>query len=642
MTLRGVVKLDIDPDGNLKEFLALFEKYQEAVKQMPQDWAATGQSVDPLAKQFAFMTSALLAQQELFHKMNKETEENEKKTSRIGRAWSAVSRHTKDTWHHVESITKNLVKWGSIGGGLVGVGGLWGLDHLVNAGSALRTQAMGANASPAQVLAARVNWGQFFDAQGALGNIAGLQQQRGGQVPFNVLGIRGAYNEDPLSALNESALAVHRLYGQTPANMRKDMPWYQQALRIFGSDDAMRTIGNMSDKEIAQHYGQAQKDAAGGFGLGQGTLKAAQDVTIAFEKVSTTLEYTFLAALHPILDELPKLSSALGDVVTKFLSSDGFKHGVDVVADGLEHFSDWLDKGGVDTIVTDIGAMATAIGNFVTWIRGMFSSSSNGSATSVRPAWPTNAALFWDQWHWLSQRVPGSPGTFLETHPGTVSASRGDGMPVIAGQLADSGLPKEAQAYLYAVAAGESGAYADPFGALAGGGKFDPSGGWPKWAGIPHPPYGTSHGAGAWQDEYESANWIAAHGYGADPQGQIKGNWAWASQVYSSATDGRDFSADLKSGHLDPRGMSKLGGQWARGASAVDNADYQKYLASRSGFLGRESDAYGEVLHRRAVGGLGSAAGGASYANVKVGVTLTNNTGQNTGLSVSQMGAGPQ
>lgn len=644
MPLRSVLEIDVD-DSRFKDFLALFEKYKEAVKAMPADWADMGSHVDPLAAQFAAMTAALLAQAESIHRMNREEEEQEKKTSRIGRAWGTVSKHSREVLSHVAETTRHLLHWTEITGlfsGVLGLGGMWGLDRMVNSAGALRSQALGTGASPAALLAARVNWGQFFNTQGALSSIAGLQQSLGGQVPFNVLGIPGAWNSDPLTAMNEAALAVHRLYQQTPAGMRANMPWYQQAKSIFGSDEAIRSIGNMSDRELMQHYGRTRQDVAGGFGLKPGTLEAAQNVSIQLERVGYTLEYTFLAALKPIMPQLDHLSAALGDVVTKFLGSDGFKHGVDVVANALEHFANWVGSKDfsdtVESIVTEFDHLLAALGKAVHWIEKVVGTSS-GSVNTQYPA-QFNADLFRDQWHWLGQRTPGSPGTYFSTHTQTGTAAKGAGMPVIGAALASSGLPREAQAYLYAVAAGETGAYAHPFDTLAGGSSFDSSKGYPVWPGFTHDGV-VSHGAGAWQDEGPTQKWMAAHGYGFDVQGQIKGNWAWASQIYSDATGGRDFLADLRSGTLDPRGMSKLGGQWARGGSAVGDADYQKYMKDK-GFWEREGDSYGEVLRRRNLAAAAGAAGGAAYANVKVGVQLDNQTGQSVGISVGQLGAGPQ
>ena len=68
---------------------------------------------------------------------------------------------------------------------LLGAGGLFGIDRLASNASNLRTSAAGVGVNPATLLAAKVNFGQFFNAQSALGNIANLQQSLSGQVAFN-------------------------------------------------------------------------------------------------------------------------------------------------------------------------------------------------------------------------------------------------------------------------------------------------------------------------------------------------------------------------------------------------------------------------------------------------------------------------
>src|SRR6185437_1736522 len=110
----------------------------------------------------------------------------------------------------------------------------------------------------------------------------------------------------------------------------------------------------------------------GNFGLQPGVLRAAQDVDRQLTRLGYTLEYTFLAALKPVMPELEHLSKAVGDVVITFLKSDGFKYGVELLTKGLHELGDWIGspdfREDVKGFVDGLANMVKAIGRVVAWI----------------------------------------------------------------------------------------------------------------------------------------------------------------------------------------------------------------------------------------------------------------------------------
>ena len=140
---------------------------------------------------------------------------------------------------------------------------------------------------------------------------------------------------------------------------------------------------------MREQIGAFQNDLAGGFGLQPGTLKAAQDVDRQLTRLGFTLEYTFLAALKPVMPEVQHLSKALGGAVTEFLKSDGFKGVVGVVAKGMHTLGEWLGKPEFQTdikaFVDGMSAMTSAIGRFVRWVTGATPGIGGGSGGSILP-----------------------------------------------------------------------------------------------------------------------------------------------------------------------------------------------------------------------------------------------------------------
>ena len=198
---------------------------------MPMDWGKFDKGVAGTHAIFGDMAALMLAQLEIIRKIEREERQLVRTTGAAGRAMKGVADNAHKVYQHVRDTTSMLLRWGKVGGlfgGLLGAGGLFGLEHLMGNASALRTSSMGIGVNPQALLAARVNFGQFFNDQGALGNIANLQGSLGGQVAFNTLGIPGAWGAGAAGGLASSMEAVHRLYNETPAGMRQMMPWWQR------------------------------------------------------------------------------------------------------------------------------------------------------------------------------------------------------------------------------------------------------------------------------------------------------------------------------------------------------------------------------------------------------------------------------
>ena len=368
MALRSVIDIDVN-DDRFKQFLELYEKYAEALKQMPADWAKVGTATSGVVIDFASMTAALLAQQDLIRRVEREQQNLNRTSGRTVGTFRDISKAAKDVYQSVADTTRHLLRWTGITGlfgGLLGAGGLYGLDRLTESASGLRTQSLGlGGVDPNTLLAQNINWGQFFDVRGVLGNIANLQGSLSGQVPFINLGIPGAWNAGATGALPQLVQRIHDLYRQTAPGMRQMMPWFGAAQQAGFTPEAIRAIGTMTQTELNQHLA-ASRSTSAGLGVDDKTLKDAQDFQIQLERVTTTLQYKFLAALDKsgVLDAFTSAAQRFVD----WIGTGDAKKDIELFTDdihkivmGLEHLTGFMTAH-----PAIFGAITGAIGGLTT------------------------------------------------------------------------------------------------------------------------------------------------------------------------------------------------------------------------------------------------------------------------------------
>ena len=158
--------------------------------------------------------------------------------------------------------------------------------------------------------------------------------------------------------------------------------------------------------------------------------------------------------------------------------------------------------------------------------------------------------------------------------------------PEIVAELGKSGLAREAQAFLAAVAAGELGTWTrawSPFRCLYGFVEWTGSlAAFPVWAGATGPNLKPTHAASPWQDEPETYRRIAAltGRPGFFPQDQIANNWALAVLDFAAhpAAAGTDLLTALQAGQLAAV-EAGLVTTWPAGAGAGFAARYTAALA---------------------------------------------------------------
>jgi muramidase (phage lysozyme) len=375
---RPVVAIDID-DSAIKNFLALTDKYREALSKLPGSWGQIGKSVGAVKTDFGEMTAALLAQQELLHKTSREAEQFGKHVTVAGRGFQSMTRDARELVRHVASITEKLVKWSAISGLIGGGAGLFGLDRLAGAAGGLRREASGLGVRPTALQAWNATMQPLVNPANFLSNLANSLSDLNARPALYGLGLGFAQG----NAADIGPTALRRIWGilqRTPQAMTA------QVLQSYGLDRLIdlptaRRLKTTSRGELEEDL-QAAQQFERKTKLPDETLRNWQRFNRQLYESGTLIENAFIIGLSPLVRAgvLPKLSQAFTDMVSNLLKSKAVGELVDTVAEGLKSAAAWLgdDKNvkkitdGFEEAGRQAWAFAKMVGDATGWVRRNF------------------------------------------------------------------------------------------------------------------------------------------------------------------------------------------------------------------------------------------------------------------------------
>jgi muramidase (phage lysozyme) len=600
-----VYELDLsEATANLQQFQRLFQNHDASVRNIGATWAGAqrsaataGKSASGYFKQFEaefanLSTRATKAAKDQAAAMQAVSAEAKRAatwqgqlvnfTTKGAAQMRDMARQAKSFGSSIAEATRWVLKITGVtglAGGIVGLGGLWGLDRLAGGAASRQFTALGSGVTTGQLQAAQIAYGRFFDPNQILGNIAATQSDWSRRWAFSGLGIdqRTAGSQSAGQLLPQIAARAAQIFANSDRSEQ-----FAQAhglLQFFSMEDLRRLAAQQGQLGTAAgRYSQYTRD----FSLSDDTQKAWRDfydqLRAAGDKISNTFIDTF--AKSGLTDSLTELSSAAADAVKTFLSAPELKGWMHELAEGTKEFASYITsdnfKQNIRDFVHDIGLVAKSLHDALQWLGVIPDPATQGDNSYIiggpgfgirrdnRSIWQR---LFSPPGPVVPPSGPPDIGGWWRSHaPTWLGGSAAASNPAIDQAFAASGLPSEAQAFMRDIASGE----ATRFNELAGGGTFNDYSTFPNWAGVPSSiPGKLSHGAGFFQDETGTWQKIQA-GTGLtdfSPTSQIRGNWWWAQKTYHDAS-GRDLLADLRAGKLDPAGRAALGTQWARGAIA--------------------------------------------------------------------------
>lgn len=373
MTVKAVVEVDV-ADAAFTDFIKLWDKFKGEADELPDNLGQIGQKLKSESVSFGDLVAAMVTQAVLLKKMDSDGNKRTQNVVKQESSWKKMATYAKDFTSNVTSATKSLLRWTSITSvisGLVGAGGLYGLDRLAENVSLGRRSSAGLGTSYGEQKAFDLNYSRFIDPATFLGGVNQALHDVTQRVALLSLGVpQGELNSNnAVQVGSDLLLRLKDLADRTNPIM------YQQAIEARGlggiiSVNDLERLHTLSRAEIVSQGQQLNKDA-GAFGLDPQTQLLWQNFNTQLSRAGTNIETAFVKGLAPLTPALSELSDAVAQGVTTIMSSIS-PEDVKSLAKGIHDFAGYIASGqfkdGLKTFTTDIGLLAHKIVDALVWL----------------------------------------------------------------------------------------------------------------------------------------------------------------------------------------------------------------------------------------------------------------------------------
>lgn len=384
MVAKSIVDIDVN-DDKFVAFMERFREYQSALEDLPEAWrvAAVGigegsketekakGEAKELGAEFNAVAEAILTINSGLDRLNNNLDDSKKKqdefnkSARSGKGFiSDATKDAKSLAAHIKDATVSLLSWGSIVGvfsGVLGVGGLFGLNRLAATTGAQRFTSLGLGTSIGALDSTAINYQKALgNPTGTLGAIRDSQMDLSKRWTFQAMGINNP-DQDPAKLLPQMIRNARDIFVQNGSTLQGARA---HGLTNFFTLDDLNRFKNMSDEEIAAMEKRAQQDSR----MLQITDQQArqwQDFNVQLDYSSQSIRNTFVRGLGPLTPQLSKLSDALSGAIDTLLKSPELGKWIDALAVGIKKFGDYLASpdftSDVNDFMSGVKKMALAV-----------------------------------------------------------------------------------------------------------------------------------------------------------------------------------------------------------------------------------------------------------------------------------------
>jgi hypothetical protein len=451
MATRSIIDIELN-DLAFQKFISQYKAYETALAGAPAAWNAVTKGIDGSKKSFDDLVGAAKSRLVLA----KLTSEAEKVASdqlhratgeatSQARSWASLAKDSKAFAGNVIGATKSLLQWSGVVtavSGIIGTGGLFGIDRLAQGVAGQRKDASGIRVTPGELRSFGLNFGRLLDnPTGFLGGVSESLSDVTKAAPYGALGLNYGQerNKQPADVAIDVLRAEKRLADRTPQQQMGNT-FASRQLGMFGG--TLQDFQRIKDRPLAEledtiRHNQADRK---GLDLTQGQQRAWENLQVQLSRAGDQIEKTFVVALTKLADPLGHLSESFVKVVGAFASSPRLKTFIDETAAGLDIFASKIgtpefgksisgfaddigalgsslraDLPGIQTAFGAVAALGNALGAVAgPWINGRAPDPNNRLPNDP----PSTGAPQAPPFHWWN------PGSWLNHAPGTGPAPR--------------------------------------------------------------------------------------------------------------------------------------------------------------------------------------------------------------------------
>ena len=341
MSLKSIIDIDVN-DAKFAAYKSAYDKYRASLQTLPAAWRAVNAQIQGGRPLFDHMVDRMVEANTQAKIAAKAQEVADRRTRTTADRWASMARTTRTVAGNIKEGTVALLKWSGIIGavtGLLGAGGIWGIDRLAQGVSSSRRSSLGAGTTVGGQAAFASNIQQLMsDPELFLGAIGHAKMDLSQRVGLITAGLSPA---DIAGDTTNAAVKVLRTL------MREADTWnpgqYQQRL------DAYQQSGFATPELLAVLRGtpaDVRERLLGQVGSRRSQFELAPDVTQKWQDFSTQLsnagkaiETVFIRKLSLLEPGLGKLSDAVQKTISTFLASPALGQWLDKADKGLERFA---------------------------------------------------------------------------------------------------------------------------------------------------------------------------------------------------------------------------------------------------------------------------------------------------------------
>lgn len=363
MVAKSIVDIDVN-DDKFVAFMERFREYQSALDDLPEAWRVAAVGIGESSKQtekakgeakelgaeFNAVAEAILTINSGIDRLNTNLEDSKKKQDEFNKSTrsakgflSDATKDAKSLAGHIKEATASLLSWGGIVGiftGVLGVGGLFGINRLAATTGAQRFTSLGLGTSIGALDSTAINYQKALgNPAGTLGAIRDSQMDLSKRWTFQAMGINNP-DQDPAKLLPQMIRNARDIFVQNGSTLQGAQA---HGLTNFFTLDDLNRFKNMSDEEITAMEKRAQQDAR----MLQITDQQArqwQDFNVQLDYSSQSIRNTFVRGLGPLTPQLSKLSDSLSGAIDTVLKSPELGKWIDALARGIERFGNYLSS----------------------------------------------------------------------------------------------------------------------------------------------------------------------------------------------------------------------------------------------------------------------------------------------------------
>ncbi|MFM8039222.1 lytic transglycosylase domain-containing protein [Klebsiella pneumoniae] len=393
MVAKSIVDIDVN-DDKFVAFMERFREYQSALDDLPEAWRVAAVGIGESSKQtekakgeakglgaeFNAVAEAILTINSGIDRLNANLEDSNKKqdefNKKAGQGQGFINQAKKDAKElagHIKESTASLLSWGGIVGiftGVLGVGGLFGINRLAATTGAQRFTSLGLGTSIGALDSTAINYQKALgNPAGTLGAIRDSQMDLSKRWTFQAMGINNP-DQDPAKLLPQMIRNARDIFVKNGSTLQGANAY---GLTNFFTLDDLNRFKNMSDEEITAMEKRAQQDAR----MLQITDQQArqwQDFNVQLDYSSQSIRNTFVRGLGPLTPQLSKLSDALSGAIDTVLKSPELGKWIDALAGGIERFGNYLAsptfKSDVESFMSGVERLGRVIMKVLGWLDG--------------------------------------------------------------------------------------------------------------------------------------------------------------------------------------------------------------------------------------------------------------------------------